>query len=107
MNMRDQIADIIYANVACVAHPENAADAILAALPDMIAPLVWDEDGRHNYLQCKGARYQVAWNGDGTWRVRLDSHVIFRSRPSLPEAQSAANIHHRASIMAAFTGEKQ
>jgi hypothetical protein len=30
--MRDQIADIIYDNVACVAHPENAADAILAAM---------------------------------------------------------------------------
>jgi hypothetical protein len=103
-NLRDKISDAIPPFYDDRLSPDDIADAILAALPDMIAPLVWEEDGRHNYLQCKGARYQVAWNGDGTWRVRLDSHVIFRSRPSLIEAKDAANAHHRAAIMAAFTG---
>jgi hypothetical protein len=48
MSMRDKIADIIYDNVECVAHPEDAADAILAALPDMIAPLVWEAPCQQN-----------------------------------------------------------
>jgi hypothetical protein len=109
MSMREQIADIIYDNVACVAHPENAADAILAALPDMIAPLVWGAKPNVNgiyktdYLHGMYYTMKIAHAGRVYWRVNTE--FSWNGVSSEPDAQAAANTHHRAAIMAAFTGE--
>ena len=105
--MRDKIAEIIVADVEW--HTDNAvpwqgmqaADAIIAALPDMIAPLVWVEK-RNDYWHAKGTNYQVAPNGGGKWRVRLGNRIIFKSRLSRCDAQATANTHYRDAGMAAF-----
>ena len=120
MTMRDKIADICDEEIqsddpSCYV----LADAILAALPDMIPDLVWVET--HNNLvltsSMDGRYYSLEWfmvgSGEG-WRCtyyvngKLEPSQILseNSRCSLLQAQSAANAHHRAAIMAAFKGEK-
>tara|TARA_R110000744_G_scaffold343531_1_gene448738 strand:- start:196 stop:513 length:318 start_codon:yes stop_codon:yes gene_type:complete len=103
MTLRDEFAEIINEGELLLSYQE-IADAIIAALPDMIEPLVWEER-RDDYWNAKGTTYQVAYNGGGKWRVRLGGRVIYRSRPSRCDAKAAANTHHRNSIMAAFKGE--
>jgi hypothetical protein len=114
MSMREKIADIIYDNVACVAHPENAADAILAALPDMIAPLVWEDKIAHiveNGLEIRLGAYMIKlWNGKLGARVEYFGHPlhVFPQANGLTlEVKDFIQTHHRAAIMAAFTGETQ
>jgi hypothetical protein len=119
MSMREQIKDIIDESVAydydgSVSGFEDAADAILAALPDMIAPLVWEEPCQQNnrchiartrfgdyYVDVCGGRHQ-AWMESHTkpYEVEIGDFV-----GDLYAAEAAANTHHRATIMAAFTGE--
>jgi hypothetical protein len=128
MTMRDKIADIIDETLAydydgSVSGITDAADAILAALPDMIAPLVWEkaiiestgsgsrEDfggwtmvaktplkvitiDFHEQWERKGVRYPYYSNTCGGFQDEA-------------EAIKATNTHHRAAIMAAFTGEKK
>jgi hypothetical protein len=79
----------------------DCADAILAALPDMIAPLVWAYDaGWHNagHYVIKGSSFEqdVMWSYRGSY-----CRTVFKN---IAEAKDAANTHHRAAIMAAFTG---
>jgi hypothetical protein len=74
-------------------------DAIIAALPEMIPNLVWVKRGKHIY------------SGDYTlFNFVRGLYVEYRDFAlgadlSLVDAKAAANAHHRASIMAAFTGE--
>tara|TARA_R110000868_G_scaffold76760_8_gene220459 strand:- start:1901 stop:2233 length:333 start_codon:yes stop_codon:yes gene_type:complete len=83
---------------------DEAADAILAALPDMIAPLVWQRNGSH-------------WAGGYGFVIRKVGKSYFlhvkngfpQDFDLLADAQAKANAHHRSQIMAAFnptTGEK-
>lgn len=64
-----------------------------------VKPLVWDER-RNGYWQAKGAAYQIASNGDGTWRVRLDGKVIYRRRPDMEAAKAAAQSDHKTRVLA-------
>jgi hypothetical protein len=87
----------------------QAADAILAALPDMIAPLVWVSQ-QYN-IAAKGSGYCYSLiNTHGHYSVAVlspgSAKVISRAT-SEDKAQAAANAHHRASIMAAFNGGAQ
>jgi hypothetical protein len=105
MKMRDKLEDIIWGNChngdnggSC----DRAADAILAALPDMIAPLVWEYDaGWHNagHYEIQGSSFEedVMWSYRGSY-----CRTVFTD---IAEAKAAANTHYRAAIMAAFTGE--
>jgi hypothetical protein len=109
MSMREQIADIIYDNVGCVAHPENAADAILDALPDMIAPLVWPVFSEGQLYRSAspiiyGESYSIRGGRLG-WNAYYGERMISPSCGEHEQAQDAANTHHRAAIMAAFTEE--
>jgi hypothetical protein len=104
---REKIADIAMAQTG--ANDEQSwalADAILAALPDMIAPLVWVLVGDLKY---RSDHYSV-WlhhlssQPKPVWM--LSAPLITATRYSSKEdAQAAANAHHRAAIMAAFNGE--
>jgi hypothetical protein len=109
---RDKIAEILSEamhtdseSFFCI---DEAADAILAALPDMIAPLDFQDMGR-GYWGGKPHGYQVAWCSFTDYRVRLNGRVICRKINGRQKAIDWANAHHRALIMAAFTpptGEK-
>jgi hypothetical protein len=121
MSMRDQIANIIYDNVGCVEHPENVADAILEALHNMIVPLVWDgvEDDCFVQSQADGYTYELSvcdklerscdyvWRSDVRYMGKTEVNIATKSTASFEQAQTAANTHHRAAIMAAFTGETE
>ena len=91
------------------------ADAIIAALPDMIEPLVWCES-EGNFVG------QTVWSYDSDqtmWIVKNpddEEYILCKSISidfapcspvlgafdSIETAKSAANTHHRAAIMAAF-----
>ena len=99
-NMRDQIEDILWLN-----RQTNGidvvyiADAILEALPNMIAPLVWVEKDGHFYSN--GYGYSLILFGDG-YLVDYDDLSLGHGY-TLEQAQSAADTYYRAAIMSAFT----
>jgi hypothetical protein len=104
MSMRNSIAHIIINDHDHHISAASTADAILAALPDMIAPLVWAYDaGWHNagHYVIKGSSFEedVMWSYRGSY-----CRTVFKN---IAEAKDAANTHHRAAIMAAFTGKTQ
>jgi len=89
----------------------HAADAIIAALPDMIAPLVWESCGGSHKVE----------SVVGTYRIEVGPNQLETGKPligwahndeyayhhgeladTLEAAKAAANAHHRASIMEAF-----
>jgi hypothetical protein len=139
MSMRKKIAHVVWQNENCVGFSVarvlwartfeafskdgceaitayRTADAILAALPDMIAPLVWENEddeyqsaqsilGQFTVYLCSEHGYLIEIDGyDDSWVKYPEGGYGFNT----PEqAQAAANTHHRAAIMAAFTGETQ
>ena len=117
MSMRDQIEDIIWGNChdgdnggSC----DRAADAILAALPDMIAPLVWDFNGASHVASCLTGEYRISKTQNKDNERYMVTHISLAKGShtlgyidGLVDSLSAANTHHRAAIMAAFTGETQ
>jgi hypothetical protein len=116
MSARDKINDIIDAEVYYAPDGEieglgGLADAILAAMPDMIALLVWE--CRSN-VSCTAhtpfGEYLVETcheDGYGMWTPRDDTEddPPFGYHEDMQKAITAANAHHRAAIMAAFNGE--
>jgi hypothetical protein len=97
---RDKIADIIDSHKLTAFWDDaiyGAADDILAALPDMIAPLVWD----HDLGQFDNRLYSVIGFRSGFY-VEYNGSCIRLELLNLEEAKSEANAHHRATIMAAF-----
>jgi hypothetical protein len=111
MSMRDKIAEICCQYMSGPATDEmdqKCADAILRALPDMIAPLVWNYRGD---VSCTAytpfGKYTVETcheDGYGMWTPRDDTEddPPFGYHYGLAQAQAAADTHHRAAIMAAF-----
>jgi hypothetical protein len=79
--------------------------AILAALPDMIAPLVWGLHALPDILHHYSDHYTLICMADG-YLVDFDDLSLGHGY-TLEQAKAAANTHHRAAIMAAFTGETQ
>jgi hypothetical protein len=117
---RDKIAEIMYENLrirydnlrmedGIICGIEEAADAILAALPDMIAPLEFQDMGR-GYWGAKPHGYQVAWCSFTDYRVRLNGRVICRKIKGYHEAIDFANAHNREEfrkqLPVAPTGER-
>ena len=103
--MRDSIAEII--DEQALLHGLDtlaAADAIIAALPSMVKPLVW-EKGVVDWARLKqGGRYVAcSTTPHGSWSWWLDgddeSPEVCANEDA---AKSRANDHHRAAIMAAF-----
>jgi hypothetical protein len=90
---------------------EETADAILAALPAMIAPLEWQETKHTNpdQLGIRGSKSGTCYciiaapNGG---RCVLSSHGEASIGPhyfdNIDEAKSAADAHNRATLMAAI-----
>jgi hypothetical protein len=105
MSMRDKIAKIIWDHGLHDAH-QAAAQSIIAALPSMIAPLVWDrtannhwESGHYSINEKRGVFRVSFWAGGSIGLVKVCNRNEFDS------SVLRANTHHRATIMTAFTGE--
>jgi hypothetical protein len=105
MNLKDKIVSILAPRFCGTYCALGAADAIITALPDMIAPLVWEADVEsYSYSTTQTGQYQVREAGSG-WYVQLDcmcSILVSQNLASREQAKAAANTHHRAAIMAAF-----
>ena len=108
MSIRDKIAEIVTESHKGVSLgiPNDlwAADAILAALPDMIPDLVWRDItagfGTTDY-------FIMPVPSSGEFRVYgikgdYDNSAQY---PDLDSAQAAANTHNRAAFKAMLTGE--
>tara|TARA_R110000782_G_scaffold60647_1_gene125249 strand:- start:1422 stop:1745 length:324 start_codon:yes stop_codon:yes gene_type:complete len=106
MTMRDKIAAIRYAGTTI---GDGVARAIIEALPDMIAPLVWEADVEYySYSTTQTGQYQVRKAGSG-WYVQLDcmcSILVSQNLASREQAKAAANAHNREAFKAMITGEK-
>ena len=102
--MRDEIDHIIMEKTDCPAEFAcEATNAIIAALPDMIAPLVWegnDDIGEGGEIAVSSIGYVFHAITDG-WSPHRSMN--WNDAIGLEAAKEAANAHHRARIMAAFT----
>ena len=116
MSMRDKIEDIIWKNSNINDHAiDITTDAILAALPDMIPNLAWEYVSQGGYWRSQSALGLYECGFDDGWWAALDGYQYWEWEPEEDPrsystefaAQAAANTHHRATIMAAFTGETQ
>jgi hypothetical protein len=116
-DMRDKISDIlwdeVYVSRGDVCGIEDAADSIIAALPDMVKPLEWEgeDDGLCTASTVYGLKYSITdtWTGKYQVYLYMDEEEIERIEgpaEDLETAKSAANSHHVAQIMAAL-GVKQ
>jgi hypothetical protein len=101
MSMRDKIAHIIINDHDQRISAASTADAILRALPDMIAPLVWEEVDKFTFYSGSYKIYrppfEVQWHlffGEDWVQDHQDKDVL----------GVKANTHHRDAIMATFTG---
>jgi hypothetical protein len=113
-NMRDKIEDIIWGNChngdnggSC----DRAADAILAALPDMIAPLVWELNGTFYRARCLSGDYWIMKTQNSDNDKYMINHLSLAKGShtlgyidGIQQAKAVAKTHHRAAIMVAFTG---
>jgi hypothetical protein len=127
MSAREIIAEIIMANRAVynwqgpTPADVDLADAILAAMPDMIAPLVWEKgtvvgetqdaiDAPNGLVHCYRSGGYMAIRQDaaaerGLWVLRTPDGKGQIASPHRADLNFAANAHNRAAIMAAFNGE--
>jgi hypothetical protein len=113
---RDNISQIIdemvrYDGFMGAWDAHDAADEILAALPDMIAPLIWDKHpDQHEWynvthMDIDGIEYGYTIAGvRSKWAVylRFGNKRVGGLHRVPQEAFDWANTHHRAAIMASF-----
>jgi hypothetical protein len=106
MDMEDRIADIILAGKIRQDLYKETARHIMAALPDMIAPLVWRDIaggwGTTNF-------YLMPVVKNGTYRLYgIDGPFDGASEYDTKDAaKAAANADHVAAITAAFNQPKE
>lgn len=110
MTMRDKIAAIIETHTLSV-DSRNAADAIIAALPDMVDPLVWDgpRSVRGGYFIDTGVKHGKFYvlhrsGSEGGGPIDGPNGDIWFDTDEA--AKAAANTHHRAQVLSAFNGTK-
>jgi hypothetical protein len=106
---QDQIADIISESIhedsGHIFGIDEAADAILAALPDMIAPLDFHESMQQASFANSAVgtyAYSPSRKIPGYVEMRIMGQRVLGNYPTEAEAIEKANADHRALIMAAF-----
>jgi len=97
--MRDQLIAILDRDRKWPDAPE-AADAILAALPAMIAPLEWHSTTKGQVSEGKLHYFEIYENSAGTWT--LDDGEAVYPCSCVPLAYEKAEEIHRATLMAAI-----
>jgi len=110
--MRDRIVEILWDNCHDGGNGQKiheAVEEIIAALPDMIAPLDWEgEDGNPTCEDAQGVGmfYRVLHRLDDIGLLRINGSRNGETvHITVDAAKAAANTHHRAAIMAAFGGD--
>jgi len=104
-DMRDNLIGMM---AEYLPHPSDdeyadAADAILAALPDMVKPLVWRGE-HYAYCTLPFCQYQIREAECGFY-VQADGYAsacIASELESVEAAKAAAQAHYVAAIMQAF-----
>jgi hypothetical protein len=78
------------------------------SIRDQIAPLVWSKDVSHySFVTTQAGQYQIR-EAESGWYVQFDCYysiLVAENLASREQGKEAADKHHRAAIMAAFTGE--
>jgi hypothetical protein len=108
---RDKIAEIMYDNLrmedGIICGIEEAVDAILAAQPDMIAPLVWKDFDR--FMTRSGYYKIIKAPFESHWRLFFVSKFLAVSEDRDTLVVNA-NAHHRDEfrklLKLSATGEK-
>ena len=111
-NMRDEIENILWDN-----RQNNGidvvyiADAILDAMADMIAPLVWKLNGTSYRARCLSGDYWIMKTQNSDNDKYMVNHLSLAKGShtlgyidGIQQAKAVAKTHHRAAIMVAFTG---
>ncbi len=110
-DLRDKIAQIIAQQTYRSDKPvsfEEIADAIIAAMPEMVQPLVWQTVAGVRYVEdCVG---DFTYNFDTSDRLPDEGIILYYRQDELTsdelwteeDAKAAANRHHAAQIMQAF-----
>lgn len=107
MNMRDKIADVLslaemeYQTTGEGPPLHAMADIIVAAMPEMIEPLVWTLYSPDDQPHWEAKGYSVESRPRDTW------YFMGICYNDIDKAKAAANAHHRAAIMAAFKQPKE
>jgi hypothetical protein len=100
IDMRNNISEVITDVLGgCSYNNDAAADAILAALPDMIAPLVWELLSPDDQPFWVAKDYKIQSMPRDTW----EWNGRFFTDPDAAKVEVVKD--HRDAIMAAFTGE--
>jgi hypothetical protein len=99
MNMIDKIAEIVKIQASYMEGRDTAV-AILEALPDMIAPLVWLRNGNH---WAGGYGYVVRKLGSQYTLTIRNEHS--RQLETIEDAQAFADTHWRGAFKAILTRE--
>ena len=109
--MRDELQQVVIDAINdSEGNSEKITDAILAALPDMVQPLVWEDfEGRGAKAKAWGkANYLITKWSDGRFEL-VESYPGYQGDnlaggfcDTLEDAKAAAQAHHVAQIMAAL-----
>jgi len=110
-DLRNNIAAVIAETLGQEHQMDNhVADAIIAALPDMVAPLVWKKSKKNPLVSTAkmnlGPQYtmRISLSWGAIWSV--DAVKGWHSASDEDAAKAAANAHHAAAVVAAITGEQ-
>jgi len=85
----------------------EAAEAIIAALPDMVVPLVWaasEVGGWNDDYHTLPTKYTIRCADENGWKLSFAGGFGYSS--SADVAKVAANAHNAAAVVAALTGVK-
>jgi len=116
-DMRDKLTDIIGSHTDLTRSQDSCvADDIIAALPTMVVPLVWEGVADDCFVSCDMGTHSyeitvvdtLERRGDYSWGVAYvqsgyrDKDVPTPYQATFDQAKAAAQAHHVTQIMAAF-----
>ena len=107
-DLRDNITAVVDdAMIDSMGDYSAVPDAIIAALPDMVAPLVWVKHPSADIWRCYTTlgQYKVFAISAPTWDFDGIVEQTTKTASSEAEAKFAASAHHAAAVVAAFRGE--
>jgi len=100
---RDKIARIVFDHWSPHGPTDKAtADAIIAALPDMVPELVWTDPNESNYRHTFSGAYEISHPRTSLFFDASGQLVKLGAYHTIESAKAAANAHHRVQVMQAL-----